>query len=171
MPRLGRAAILLAWMALIIYWSGQGSLPIDQPPFAAILFGLQHRLAHLIAYGLLALLARWTLDGLPRSTLLAVVFASAFGATDEWHQTFTPGRRPALDDWLVDSLAAGLGVWLRARLVGTRWQPPLRRLAPLAVACAMLIGVGFALAPYVASGRAAQHALDLARQLRAVTSG
>jgi uncharacterized protein (DUF2062 family) len=62
--------------------------------------------------------------------------------------------------------------------VTTRWRPLLRRLAPLAVACAMLVGVGFALRPYVGPGRLTQHALDLAqdarnvaRQLRAVVTG
>ena len=90
--RSARLLILLSWMALLTWWSGQGNLPIDQPSVAGPLHGLQHRLAHLIAFGLLGVLGRWAFDGWPRAFLLAVLLTSAFGATDEWHQSFTPGR-------------------------------------------------------------------------------
>ncbi|HEV7386525.1 MAG TPA: VanZ family protein, partial [Phenylobacterium sp.] len=46
--------------------------------------------------------------------------ASVFGATDEYHQSFTAGRRAAVDDWLMDTASAALAVYvwwrLRARL-------------------------------------------------------
>src|SRR5207244_4719609 len=112
-----RVVIVVAWMAVISYWSGQPTLPIDQPDVAALLHGLQHKLAHLMAFGLLALLARWAFDGLPRPMLLAIALVSVFGATDEWHQSFTPGRRAAWDDWVLDTASAALAlyVWSRVR--------------------------------------------------------
>src|SRR5947199_2478470 len=126
-------------MTLLTFWSGQSNLPIDHPPISILLHGFQHRVAHLAAFGLLALLARWAFDGWPRSALLAVVLTSAFGASDELHQTLTPGRRPAVDDWLVDTLAATLAmllVWPRLQ-----FRPSLLRpLAPAVVAGLFVIG-------------------------------
>src|SRR5713101_7678385 len=106
--RFARLLVLAGWMSLITYWSSQGRLPIDQPEIASALHGFQHRLAHLVAFGLLGLLARWAFDGLPRAALWAVALASAFGASDEWHQSFTPARSPGVDDWATDTAFAAL---------------------------------------------------------------
>jgi hypothetical protein len=125
--------------------SGQGNLPIDQPTVAGPLHGLQHRLAHLIAFGLLGVLGRWAFDGWPRAFLLAVLLTSAFGATDEWHQSFTPGRRPAIDDWAFDTASAALAIYVWGRLNATRWQSWLRTFAPAAVGAAFLVGVVLAI--------------------------
>jgi VanZ family protein len=126
--RVARVLVLVAWMALITYWSDQGTLPIDQPAVHNVMRGLQHKLAHLVAFGLLALLARWAFDGLPRRNLLAIALVAVFGAFDEWHQSFVSGRRSALDDWALDVLSAGLAIyaWFAVR----RWRhasasPPL----------------------------------------------
>src|SRR2546421_8684589 len=70
--RIARLLVLVGWMALITFWSSQGNLPIDQPMLASALHGFQHRLAHAVAFGLLALLARWAFDGLPRAALVAI---------------------------------------------------------------------------------------------------
>ncbi len=43
--------------------------------------------------------------------LLPIIFFSIFGAIDEYHQTFTPGRSGNdLYDWLADFFGASLGV-------------------------------------------------------------
>jgi VanZ family protein len=144
MPPLQRSArllILLGWMALLTYWSGQGNLPIDQPGVAGPLHGLQHRVAHLFAFGLLGLLGRWAFDGWPRAFVLAVLVTSAFGLSDEWHQSFTPGRRAAVDDWAFDTASAALAIWSSSRLREMRWQSWLRTLAPAAVGAAFLLGI------------------------------
>ncbi len=44
--------------------------------------------------------------------LLAVLIVSAFGVTDEWHQSFVPGRDCDVFDWLADTLGAALAVTL-----------------------------------------------------------
>jgi VanZ family protein len=128
--RPGRYVLLIAWMALITFWSGQSELPIDQPLVASMLRGLQHKLAHVVGFGVLALLARWAFDGSPRAGLRAVLLTAGFGAFDELHQAFTPGRRPGVDDWLVDTLAAVLAMWAW-NAVATR----ARRVVPAVTAC------------------------------------
>jgi VanZ family protein len=182
--RCARLIVLAAWMALITYWSGQGNLPIDQPDVQNAVHGLQHRFAHLIAFGLVGLLARWAFDGLPKSAWLAILLTSLFGATDEWHQTFTAGRRPGLDDWAFDTGAAALAIYVWAGLRTTRWRAVLRPLAPLAVGVVFVVGIGLAIRPttplrsafpnlnraalHNVGSQAATSAIEFARNTRAV---
>jgi len=131
---------VLFWMGLITYWSGQSELPIDQPWIARLLRGQQHPLAHASAFAILAMLVRWAVEGTPGATLWAFLFSSMFGAVDEWHQCFTPGRAPDIKDLLVDSMAAAVAVMLtdaalqiwRASRAGT-WRPTSFAIPALAV--------------------------------------
>ena len=142
-----RLLVLSAWMALLTYWSGQGNLPIDQPVVANALHGFQHRIAHVFAFGLLGLLAQWAFGRASRAAVWAVVLTSLFGAADEWHQSLTAGRRPAIDDWAMDTASAALAVYAWSRIRTTRWHVYLRPLAPLALGAVFVVGVGFALLP------------------------
>jgi VanZ family protein len=146
-----RLLILLAWMALVTYWSNQPVLPIDQPSVADAMHNLQHRIAHVLVYGLMALLAWWTLDGRPRAWLIAIAITSVFGMTDEFHQSFIPGRRAAVDDWLLDTLSAALAIFLVAQLRKSRIQPALNILAPLVVCAAFAVGIALAVRPALSS--------------------
>lgn len=134
-------------MALISFWSGQGNLPIDQPFVAGLLHGFQHRLAHLAAFGLVGLLAWWAAEGVPRAAFWAVLLTSLFGATDEWHQSFTPGRHSGIDDWAWDTACAAIAIYAWTRLRSTRWHAHLRTLAPLALGAMFVLGVGLAMRP------------------------
>ena len=51
---------------------------------------------------------------------LALAATSAYGASDEWHQLFTPGRESGLDDWIADTLGGAMGVATFALVVRTR---------------------------------------------------
>jgi VanZ family protein len=175
--RTWRILAVFAWMALITYWSSQGSLPIDSPEVANLLRNLQHRIAHLVAFGVLGLLARWAFDGYPRPWLIAVALVSAFGAADEWHQSFTPGRRAALDDWALDTASAALALYAWSRFSTSAVQLHLRRVAPVAIAAVFLLGIALAVRPSVhlptaVSGtslrNAAHTAVDIARSTREV---
>ncbi|MDO4183341.1 MAG: VanZ family protein [Coriobacteriia bacterium] len=48
-----------------------------------------------------------------KACVLAVVCASAYGATDEFHQLFVPGRACDPVDWVVDTCGGALGATLR----------------------------------------------------------
>ncbi|GAA5534601.1 VanZ family protein [Deinococcus aluminii] len=57
---------------------------------------------------------------------LALVLAVWFGASDEVHQAFVPGREAGLTDWLFDLAGAWLGAFL-----ATRGQPDREPVAVL----------------------------------------
>ena len=69
--------------------------------------------AHAIGYGLLALSYLRALGG--RKYLLAWLLAVLYSATDEFHQSFVPGRSASIIDVLVfDNIGAALALFLHA---------------------------------------------------------
>ena len=80
--------------------------------------GVPDVLSHAAAY---AVLGATILRGLAgahragataRAALLAAVLAAAYGAADEFHQSFVPGRSAELRDVLADALGAAAGAAL-----------------------------------------------------------
>ena len=45
---------------------------------------------------------------------MAIIAASIYGASDEYHQYFVPGRVCDWVDWVADTLGATLAAWLYA---------------------------------------------------------
>lgn len=82
-------------------------------PFLPPEFLLQDKLLHGLAYAVLGALLfsgfRGTGCTPRRAVLLSVLVASLYGATDEFHQSFVPGRSPDPLDWVADTLGAALG--------------------------------------------------------------
>ena len=79
------------------------------------------KLAHLVVYGILgALLARGRrLQGhLPHAVLVLV--GALYGASDEWHQSFVPGRQVSALDWVADLCGVAAGYWLAYSLLAPR---------------------------------------------------
>lgn len=76
------------------------------------------KLIHATEYAILAaLLVRALVRGPPRlrvgtAALVAVACALAFGASDEWHQSFVPGRSSSAFDAIADGVGACLGAAL-----------------------------------------------------------
>lgn len=94
----------LLWAALIL---GATSFPNPDLPAP----GRTDLLAHCGMYGVLGLLVARAVASARTVALIAVVAAcSAFGALDEWHQLYIPGRYGSVDDWGADTLGAALGV-------------------------------------------------------------
>jgi VanZ family protein len=114
---------------------------------ANLLHNFQHHVAHLLAFGLMGLLGWWAFDGWPRAALLAVLATALFGITDEFHQSFVPGRRAAIDDWAIDTLSAALAIFIFGHLRTTRYQSLIKALAPVAVGAAFVLGVALAARP------------------------
>lgn len=77
------------------------------------------KIAHFSVYGLLATLVCRSGRGW-RGAAAALVAVSLFGATDEWHQSFVPGRSTELADWMADTLGALTAISLYAGWGGYR---------------------------------------------------
>ena len=121
MRRLSRFLPALGWMALIFFLSSQSSFPVPRGiwSFDKVI----HAGAYFVgcAAWLFALRVRdW------RSGLIAVAITSAYGATDELHQYFVPGRSCDVYDWVADTAGAFftlLAAWGSWRLKGSRSIP------------------------------------------------
>lgn len=90
----------VVWMGLIFALS---SLPGSAVP------GRFGTLGHYILYAVLGglyLLALPKMKSPWRAALTAVLFASLYGISDEFHQAFVPGRTPDVADWMVDTAGA-----------------------------------------------------------------
>jgi VanZ family protein len=117
-----RAGWALLVAALIFYASSRSH--VAAPGITRI----DDKFGHFGVYGLLGTLVCRLGRG-PRGALAAMILVSAYGASDEWHQSFVPGRSTELEDWIADTIGAGLGIglyagWSRYR----RWlEKPLGR--------------------------------------------
>jgi len=97
--------LLCGYCGLIYYLSDQSHVPVPD------VFDFQDKLIHAFAYGVMAFLFWQAWRGRLSLRLLAVltvVFCSLFGVTDEWHQSFVPGRDASFFDWLADTMGAFL---------------------------------------------------------------
>lgn len=115
------------WMALAVAWAGAIWWASSQAhPFPFLPTGLlaQDKLLHLAAYGVLGALVLGAIHpmrlGPARAVVVAAVVATAYGATDEWHQSRVPNRSADAADLAADAVggllgAAAMGVALRGR--------------------------------------------------------
>src|SRR5687767_3373705 len=105
----------LLLMGVIFFASAQPSL--DSGLGVIDLIG--RKLIHFAEYALLCFLwwrALATVTSPTRAALLAFLLASAYAATDEYHQTFIEGRNGNPLDWAIDaSGAAAAALRLRSR--------------------------------------------------------
>ena len=73
--------------------------------------------AHMLGYALLALSYLRAFDGDIRKWKLIWLLAVLYAASDEFHQSFVPGRGPSVIDVGIDAIGAALGLlWIKKRL-------------------------------------------------------
>ena len=111
---------VLLWMGVIFVSS---SIPKDD--FPEVSFWGWAKLIHLFYYCVLCFLIQRALHQQERFLLLsrhsfgwAILISTLYGATDEFHQLFTPGRHGQVTDVLIDGFGACLF------FVGTRLFSP-----------------------------------------------
>ncbi len=117
---------VLGQMAIIFLSS---SVPdLQAPPVA-----FSDKIAHALVFGVLAALmlralgrARWNqVTGWP--VMLAVLFTTLYGVTDEWHQHFVRGRTSSAVDVVADAVGAVItagGVWTWSIIQRIRAEKP-----------------------------------------------
>jgi VanZ family protein len=109
MNKLSDAMILIFYCGLIYWLSSQEKLPVP------MLFSFQDKVHHTGAYFVMSLLAwRCFRHWITHSVIafsVTIVFCSFYGITDEWHQSFVPGRNSDSLDWLADTIGAVLAMW------------------------------------------------------------
>jgi prolyl oligopeptidase len=111
----------IAWCAAIFFLSDQSELPATPGG---------DKTAHLVAYGIMAVLfarafwfgTRWSLP-----FLTAAVVSAVYGASDELHQSFVPGRDASLGDLIADAIGSGLGALALCLMMGCASQTKTRR--------------------------------------------
>jgi VanZ family protein len=75
--------------------------------------GPYDKVGHFFMYAVLAALLTLAASRrrvVARLVVLTVLAVSAYGAADEWHQQFIPGRSMEFRDWVADSLGGVTGV-------------------------------------------------------------
>lgn len=106
--------------------------------YAAVIFAFSHRptvpagvqlfndkVLHFVLYAGLGLLVCRALTNAGTSNkisrwVVAAVVASAYGLSDEWHQSFVPGRSSEVADWLADTAGGAAGAFIYGKLAAWR---------------------------------------------------
>ncbi len=126
-----RAARLAPWVCWLpaAAWATTIFLLSSQPWLPSAPGGLTDKHGHALTFGVLALTCLFGMAGgawhrvTGGMAVLATVLAVVYGITDEWHQSFVPGRMADVADVAADAagaaVAAGLG-WAWAILLRRR---------------------------------------------------
>ncbi len=137
---------MIVWAATTFFLSTLSNQQIEE----IIPFKFWDKLGHFLLFStggaLIAAALRLTTGwGWGRIILVASIVASVYGATDEWHQQFTPGRSAKdVGDWTADTLGGLFGsvfaslvmakvrflrVWLRLEPRGKKADGPVQSVA------------------------------------------
>lgn len=119
---IGRWLPTVSWMLVIFWFSSRSDLPRAN---GAVLEFLFKKSAHVLAYAVLAVCYVWGVGQWQRRWV-ALLLVVAYAASDEYHQSWTPGRHPAWTDVVIDTGGALLGLGALARLGPTLLQKQLK---------------------------------------------
>ena len=98
-----------AWCFIIFYLSGVPHLKTELGALDLLL----RKIAHVTEYAVLFLLSRRAIAGTypqPQPALYgAIIFSVFYAVTDEFHQSFVPGRGPSVIDVGIDTIGVFTG--------------------------------------------------------------
>ena len=113
----------VAW-AGTLWWLSSRQIAIHAPAGS-------DKVAHFLVYALLAALLRRAFGPGLRwpvaATVAAAAIATAYGAIDEVHQSFVPGRSATVADGVADAAGAIIGAWLASHAAVLRPFETTRR--------------------------------------------
>ena len=100
----------LLMMAVIFWFSSQ---PADKLPVFSWADAIVKKSGHVVGYALLAF-SYWHALGINKNKhWLAWLFVILYALTDEFHQSYVPGRHPSIWDVLIfDNFGALISLWL-----------------------------------------------------------
>jgi VanZ family protein len=116
---------MLLWLPAVLYmmviFIVSSMSDLGEPPG-----GVSDKSLHLLSYAVLGVLlivplAKAALSRVTwRRALVAIALATLYGVSDEFHQSFVPGRSPELLDVAADAAGATLGVGVVGLLAAAR---------------------------------------------------
>lgn len=130
MPALVRWILVIGWMGVIFAFSHQA----HSSQATAVYFGdsniFVRKMGHISEFAILYFLVRWALLATSvqstkieqsktkvwqnviedKTILIAMLISVLYAASDEWHQSFVPGRSACIEDVLLDSSAVLVAV-------------------------------------------------------------
>ena len=108
---------MIVVMGIIFFLSNQPGDSLELPDIPDLDKGL-----HSIAYGVLAFSALFAVPAQKYQnnpfgiSLLVVLFCLLYGISDEFHQSFVPGRFSSAFDLVADTIGAVVVVWIWYRM-------------------------------------------------------
>jgi VanZ family protein len=121
---------VMLWVPPLVYMLVIFYLSSESHPVPMIAEHVWDKLLHFLEYGALGALLYRALrgEGLTATTalILAASAAAAYGASDEWHQSFVPLRDSSIRDWLTDLLGGSAGAVFYGTLERRWLSTPLR---------------------------------------------
>ena len=108
-----------AYAAIIFYMSSQ-SHPEEQ---MRLVTQFSDKALHALEYTVLGALCYRAFHATPRerwrrqAILLAIVFTSLYGISDEVHQAFVPFRESSWLDWVADTIGGAIGAGVMSRIL------------------------------------------------------
>lgn len=106
---------LRLWAPVVI-WMG-ATFVVSHQPKVTIPFDAPDYLAHGLSYALFGLLlvrafarGRWTAVT-PAMAMLATLLGAVYGLSDEFHQSFIPGRHASASDLVADIVGTATGAF------------------------------------------------------------
>lgn len=108
--------LVFGWMAVIFAFSCQAhSGEVTKQYFGSFNI-LLRKTGHVSEFGLLFLLLRralgHTISGARKTTIFAILLTILYAASDEYHQSFVPGRTATVYDVAVDTAGITLALLL-----------------------------------------------------------
>lgn len=102
------ALLFLSWAGTIFYLSSLSQLSTPS------IFQFQDKIIHAIAFAALAFflagaLQRTWQTRIALKFLIICLIVALYGLSDEWHQSFTPGRHSDVYDVIADAVGAIIG--------------------------------------------------------------
>ena len=114
-----RLVPMLVVMGTIFFLSHQPGDTFELPEVVNI-----DKILHMLVYGILAATALYGVPGKMirqypcRIGMLVILLCFAYGLSDEWHQSFIPGRFPSVWDVAADTIGAVVTVYIWFKLSG-----------------------------------------------------